>query len=139
MIRIKAIEPIVPERVIPHFRITMHYVRYGMNSPIAVTGKIKVDNPNLERFYKLVNGLVKKPRWYALTFTHRILDDLYEDGDLTYDDRLFLAKILFGDNEDPNAQFFYMLNHLDVETMIFQRAELHYIDENGCQHDTEIE
>lgn len=134
----------------PYYRLVFNYMIGDANGDTTEETETSIDNPYLERFVKLLNGLEPlKGHWGVMLEDYRLQRHVKE-GHITQEDYEFLAPMMFYDWEEENdieadyddGHKYGFMDCIRAEAeysfLVFQGIDLFYYDENGVEHETKI-
>jgi hypothetical protein len=126
----------------PYYILTYNYMIGDANGNTTETVKVSVDNPFLERYVTLLNGLQPtKWKWGVMLEENRLLKH-FNEGQISEDDHNFLSKLMFEesevefeiseDDESYSMEFMRGVRGMnEYSFLIFEGLDLHYVDEFG--------
>ena len=141
------------EKIEPYYILRYKYMIGDANGNTSEELDISINNPYVERYVKLLNGLKPvKGTWGVVLDEERLLKIL-EEKQITQDDYNFLMTLMFerwGDEEIlcdiPEENIYFsqefsegVLSYMKYSFLVFEGIHLQYVDENNRKHNTIIE
>ena len=130
----------------PYYLLVYNYMIGDANGNTTEEVEVSLENPYLERYYKLLKSL--RPihgHWGVMLDEYKLKNHLAEEQ-ITENDYEFLIKMMFNKDSkfvvpEENVEFAHEFSdgvRADTEYsfLVFEGLELFYIDEYGKQHET---
>lgn len=130
----------------PNYLLTFNYMIGDANGKTYTEVSLSIDNPFIERFCTLLNGL--KPtcgRWGVMLDKDHLNESL-EENNITEDEYKFLDRTLFENwDENEETKYFTDINDINFANefydgvrsqteysfLVFEGVTLEYVDEYG--------
>lgn len=143
----------------PYYTLEYRYMIGDANGNTSETVKLSADNPFIERYVKLLNGLKPNKQSWGVQLNDEDLDGFYSESQITLDDLRFLRRLMFEEYdiyeendevegytypiEKDNLKFareFYsgVRDESEYSFLVFEEAVLKYSNEYGEKFDTKI-
>jgi hypothetical protein len=142
----------------PYYLLEFDYMIGDADGQTSEEVVLSVDNPFIERFVTLINGLKPTKGTWGIVFEEYNFEKFYDEKQLTKNDYDFLRTLMFEidfeseefqlDNtfkieekdEDYAYEFFEgVRGQAEYSFLVFQGVTLYYYDEYGVEHETYFE
>lgn len=147
------------KKITPHYILTYDYMIGDANGNTSEKAKISADNPFIERYVTLLGKLKPIKGTWGIMLRPQDIYGNYKEKRISKIDYEFLMKAMFEYDEDEDEEtvfeeflsitekeedfLFELQEGVQAETeysfLVFQGADLTYIDEHGEKHDTYFE
>ncbi len=135
-------------KIDPYYILRYNYMIGDADGYTTEESEISIDNPYVERYVTLLNKLKPTKGHWGLSLDEDDIEKCFKEGQITKDSFEFLKGLMFeesfGENEDSNEDKFKyefwegVRSETEYSFLVFQGADLIYVDENGKENETEI-
>lgn len=134
----------------PSYRLEYYYMIGDANGRTTESVKVSIENPFVERYCKLLNGLKPVQGHWGVSLQPSVIRSSFQEGQITEDDYNFLMYVMFEEENDyfksGSDEEEYVIEFLDgvrseneYTFLCFEGVALFYYDEYGKKFETEFE